>query len=97
MNKYSHTRSIAGLCHKSALAVMTAVTLIAVSGSLMHASAKDHEFDDLRYPKDDGKKICDPPAAPEVATWCIGGAVLSIGGAGHLRRKWLASRQAASN
>jgi hypothetical protein len=98
--KNTHTRPIAGLYRKSALALMTAGTLMAISGNCTHASADPFkkDFDRLRYDDHhDGGKSCDPPAAPEVATWCMGGAVLSIGALGQARRKWLSGRQTASH
>jgi hypothetical protein len=98
MNRNTYSRPVSGLYRKTALALMTAGSLLAMSGNFTHASAEPNkDFDNLRFDdKKDSKDCGNMPAAPEVATWCIGGAVLSIGGIGQLRRKWLASRQAGS-
>ena len=100
MNRNTSIPRGSALRRKTALALMTAGTLIAISGSFTHASADPFkkDFDNLRYDdRKDDKSCPNMPATPEVATWCIGGAVLSIGGIGHLRRKWLAGRQAGSH
>jgi hypothetical protein len=97
MNSNHSIRSIAGMYRPFALSLAAAGALIALSGNLSHASADSKsDFDSLRSYSKKNDNIPDPPAAPEVATWWIGGAVLSIGGIGQLRRKWLATRQTPS-
>lgn len=90
-----------GLFRKSALALMTAGTLLACSGSMTHALAgndKHDDFSSLRFdPKGCEPKGGKPPAAPEVASWYIGAGVLGMLGIEALRRKAAAARQIGSN
>jgi hypothetical protein len=86
------------LIRKSALTIISAGAVFAMSGTYAHAMGRPPDWGPLPIsPKPLTPSHSNPPAAPEVATWYIGAGVLAMLSVELLRRKSLAGKQSGSN